>query len=749
MEHPRDFDKSFLEDEIRLGFYIPAEIKQAWAAELEVLGVLDDICKKTGIEYFAGWGTLLGAVRHHGFIPWDDDIDVVMRREDYDIFLNKAPALLPEGFSIHTFRNEEDFREFHAVLVNSEHACFDKSHFDRFHGFCYTCGIDIFILDHVYPSEEKEDKRIKEALYLIALADSILDEKISPSDLPSNLSKVEEITKVSLQNIRDKKELWIKLYELADSKCAEVPANDSDFLTQMVPWGLKKLLPARYLKTDYEKHILMPFENTAIPVHLSYDKFLSTSYGYYHRFSKSGSLHGYPFYEKQKTALEELLGSKMMEYVFDHKSLEKNPSEDNFKELLKEGIEQLSDINSRICLCIENNSFDSDIFKEDVCSAQELAIDIGNMIENVKGEDHPSISYINTYCEMLYYMFEGSNEYNSSFKPSFDAMIQIITNDILNKKSIVFLPFKASAWDSFKDVYTAVSENPDFEVFVVPIPYYYKEYDGSLSNEQYDIDSYPKNIKIIPYNDFPLEFLHPDIIFIQNPYDEYNASTSVHPDFYSSKIRNYTEELIYIPWFGSCEINDGEERSYKNLKYYVTVPGIVNSDFTLLESSQEQKMYIKKLEEWSQENIWSSKILLKKDYALSKFGISLKSDKNDPSQISVLYYLGAGPSLDHADVFISRLKENIRMFKNKEDKLKLTLVTDHNLFDTIEKYAPDLVPEYQKILADLSSDEHVAVLSDSEPLESLVTCSAYYGDTSFISCEYIISNKPVMIQNYI
>ena len=133
------FDKSFLEDEVRLGFYIPATIKQAWAAQLEVLKVIDEICRKCNIKYFADWGTFLGAVRHHGYIPWDDDMDLVMLREDYDKFFKEAPALLPEGYSIHTFRNEEGFREFHAVVVNTPSARFDKEHFDKLHGFNYLC----------------------------------------------------------------------------------------------------------------------------------------------------------------------------------------------------------------------------------------------------------------------------------------------------------------------------------------------------------------------------------------------------------------------------------------------------------------------------------------------------------------------------------------------------------------------------------------------------------------------------------
>ena len=77
------FDDSYFLGETRDGFYIEPMMKCAWAAQLEVMCVIKQICEKYDIPYFAYYGTLLGTIRHKGFIPWDDDMDICMLRKDY------------------------------------------------------------------------------------------------------------------------------------------------------------------------------------------------------------------------------------------------------------------------------------------------------------------------------------------------------------------------------------------------------------------------------------------------------------------------------------------------------------------------------------------------------------------------------------------------------------------------------------------------------------------------------------------
>ena len=84
-----------LEEEVLCGFKVSSERKKVWQTELEMVKLFKNICEANNLKYFASGGTLIGAVRHNGFIPWDDDIDLMMPREDYEKFLDIAQNYLP------------------------------------------------------------------------------------------------------------------------------------------------------------------------------------------------------------------------------------------------------------------------------------------------------------------------------------------------------------------------------------------------------------------------------------------------------------------------------------------------------------------------------------------------------------------------------------------------------------------------------------------------------------------------------
>ena len=109
--------EGYLNGEIRDGFYVESTMKKAWAAEIEVLNEVDRICRQYDIQYFADWGTLLGTIRHKGFVPWDDDMDITMKREDYTRFcqiVQQEQGNL-EIINFHTDPEWKDIMDFHML----------------------------------------------------------------------------------------------------------------------------------------------------------------------------------------------------------------------------------------------------------------------------------------------------------------------------------------------------------------------------------------------------------------------------------------------------------------------------------------------------------------------------------------------------------------------------------------------------------------------------------------------------------
>ena len=111
-------EDSFYQEEERCGYLVSAHMKKVWAVELDLLYQLDQVCKKYGIKYYASGGTILGAERHKGMIPWDDDIDLMMLRDQYDILCSHADEF-KEPYFLQTFDTDEGYFRGHAQLRNS------------------------------------------------------------------------------------------------------------------------------------------------------------------------------------------------------------------------------------------------------------------------------------------------------------------------------------------------------------------------------------------------------------------------------------------------------------------------------------------------------------------------------------------------------------------------------------------------------------------------------------------------------
>ena len=199
------------------------------------------------------------------------------------------------------------------------------------------------------------------------------------------------------------------------------------------------------------------------------------------------------------------------------------------KQQAEELISQMEEAHRQVKLYVEQNNIHSAM--ELLKDCQAGAVTIGTLIESTEGEGFPSVLLLEEYCELVYQIhqiLEGNpKEINANkiYKLLRQKLIKAensVKNDISIRKEAVFLPYKASMWDSLESVWKAAVADSNCDSYVIPIPYFDKNPDGSFREMHYEGEQYPKYVPITKYDAFDFEQHHPDMIYIHNPYDNMN-----------------------------------------------------------------------------------------------------------------------------------------------------------------------------------------------------------------------------------
>ena len=292
------FPKNYFEDEEKEGFLVESMMKRAWAAQIEVLEMIDRICVKYGLKYYADWGTLLGTVRHKGFIPWDDDIDIAMERKDYMKFIEVSKTELPKQCKLLSIYTEMEYGELFARVVNSDSINFEEAHLEHYHGCPYVVGVDIFPLD-----ELPEDADVQQAQYEILNLFLMAVKMCKQSEVPENvLLSIENFIQ---QKLDREKNLLNQLLRQMDQICQFYNGQDSSKLAEFANYVIN---PAWIMKKEwYQERLWLPFETIQIAVPRDSDAVLKCMYGDYRKIIRGGADHTYPFYKEQQQMVEERL----------------------------------------------------------------------------------------------------------------------------------------------------------------------------------------------------------------------------------------------------------------------------------------------------------------------------------------------------------------------------------------------------------------------------------------------------------
>lgn len=295
------FDDDFFKEEVRCGFTISETMKKAWAVELDLAWVLIDICQQYGLRIYASWGTLLGAVRHQGFVPWDDDMDFDMPREDYmrlmRLINNEDISM---DFCCSSLYTKGSHLQPSAAIMNYREVPLPQEIRKRYYNFPFVAGIDLNPMDYIPKNQELEEAQF----YLYGILYDIaqrFEELKKNNELDERVNIIEKLcnTKFTRDNT-----LRQQIWRFSDQVAAIASREESAFLSEMgrrVRGQKDYLIPFEWM----DEVEWMKFENIMIPVPVGYDGILRLNYGNdYMTPNFVGAAHSYPFYKVQEEQLK-------------------------------------------------------------------------------------------------------------------------------------------------------------------------------------------------------------------------------------------------------------------------------------------------------------------------------------------------------------------------------------------------------------------------------------------------------------
>lgn len=375
---------------------------------------------------------------------------------------------------------------------------------------------------------------------------------------------------------------------------------------------------------------------------------------------------------------------------------------------------------------------------------QESAIAMGTQIESLYGEGTVCVRELEEYCESLYQMTLVLNdpparrELLGCLGKQIKRLRKSIGEEIPNRLEVAFFPYKVSMWDSLESIWKAADADPDCDAYVVPIPYFDRNPDGSFKEMHYEGDQYPENVPVIQYEEYDLEVHLPDVSFIHNPYDNYNYVTSVHPDYYSKNLKELTGLLVYVPYFSTA--GGMSEAQSKCIAYYY-------ADYIIIQSEKFRKYYDPALPPEKLQPLGSP-----------KFDRIIRICQNppDPSQEwkqkmegkKVYFYnTSLGGMLGNTPGFLKKMEYVFKCFEGRKDACLLW--RPHPLLEsTFSSVRKRYKPVYDQ-LKDYFIRTDLGIYDDTpEIADTIALCDAYVGDSgTSVTSLFGIAGKPIFILN--
>jgi lipopolysaccharide cholinephosphotransferase len=313
--------EDYFQNEIRLDFEITETMKRAWAIQLTLLNQVMEIANRHHFKLWLDYGSLLGAVRHNGYVPWDDDIDICMERPEYMRFLFILEKELPEYCRVRSFYTTPNYDQPKAFIsnrdkidasgttVSSKADDFENKKdgqltaseiSDIYYGLPYVAGVDLYPLDYA-PADEDQWNLIREIYMAVYDLAQKFDTYKENGELEGYVIQIEELLNVSIERGDN---LKTNLWKLADSVAQMTHKSESNSMLWYPDAAMRRSDMRRPLSA-YSETIITDFEMLKVPIPAGYHEILLADYGKnYMTPKRQSSTHEYPFYKVQQEWLD-------------------------------------------------------------------------------------------------------------------------------------------------------------------------------------------------------------------------------------------------------------------------------------------------------------------------------------------------------------------------------------------------------------------------------------------------------------
>ena len=283
-------------DEIRNGFLVTSQRKKLWNVQINLIQEFARICKKHNLRWFAIYGTLLGAVRHRGFIPWDDDVDIAMLRPDYEKFRKIAADEIKPPYHLDIWYNYRLERDKPSELTDNSLPLISLNHYNNYpvaapffpmikirdtrtlfvefpgeRTFNQGIWLDVFPLDSLPPFANKQQKLDFEAARILFMA------TVHPEIIEDFMRQKERLV-IDDDTLREFMRLPYKQRGIELEEFLAEKFFMSEHVGDLRDWCIVQG-ERFYQSKDFRDVVYLPFEKIEIPAPVGYKSVLTDFYG--------------------------------------------------------------------------------------------------------------------------------------------------------------------------------------------------------------------------------------------------------------------------------------------------------------------------------------------------------------------------------------------------------------------------------------------------------------------------------------